>query len=110
MHDLNTTTRIELSNRPGQFAVLCEAGAAFLAANDIRSLFICLDGARRYGYVSHYSPNRKGQMDTLARGLLGAGKGEQVRYRDGNVLNLRLNNLKIVRTYSANRRTQGGVA
>ena len=97
MRDLNKTTRIQLSNRPGQFAILCEAGAAFIAANDVCSLFICMDGARLYGYVCHYSRSRAGQMDTLARGLTGAGKGDVVRYRDGDPLNLRLSNLHLVR-------------
>jgi len=111
MTDLNKTTRIPLSNRPGQFATLCKAGAAFIAANNIRTLFMCMDGARLYEYVCHYNPARTGQMDTLARGIVGAQKGDVVRYRDGNVLNLRLDNLHLIKRPKATKRqAEGGAA
>jgi hypothetical protein len=49
-------------------------------------------------------------MDALARGLLGAGKGEMVRYHDGNPLNLRLNNLRLVSRRRVHTMTNGGAA
>lgn len=48
-------------------------------------------------YVRAYLANPVGRAVTVARVLLGAGDGECVRYLDGNPLNVRRANLRLVR-------------
>jgi len=72
------------------------------------------DGSGQYGYVSFYDPWSAGEMATLARLLVGAGRGQRVRYRDGDRTNLRLSNLRIERGaakgVTPNARVMGGAA
>ena len=89
--------RIPLSNRPGRNATVCKEGLAIIEANDIKSVFMSADGSRKYDYVSFYDPWAAGEMATLARLLVGAGRGQRVRYRDGDRTNLRLSNLHVER-------------
>jgi hypothetical protein len=94
-----TTTTRRLSNDP-RLVSLCPVGEASLAARDDPSLFISWDGARRHGYVSFADLDVAGEMATLARYIAGAAKGQRVRYRDGDVTNLRLDNLRLERGYA----------
>ena len=93
-----TTTR-RLSNDP-RLVSLCPVGEAILAARNNPSLFISWDGGKRYGYVSFTDLNVAGEMATLARAIAGAGKGQRVRSKDGDVTNLRLDNLRLERGYA----------
>ena len=83
------TTTHRLSNDPRTVSV-CPVGEAFLASRRQPSLFISWDGAKRHGYVSFADPAVAGESATLARYIVGAGRGQRVRYKDGDVTNLRL--------------------
>lgn len=50
-------------------------------------------GKRAFGYVR---AGYRGEFRTVARLVVQAGKGEHVRYRDGNPFNLRHENLEVV--------------
>lgn len=88
------TTR-PITNAPAQVAILCPAGVAFLDSLPPRSIFFSSDGARRYRYLSIYDPTVAGEMRTLARCIAQAGPGRRVKYRNGDVTDLRLSNLMI---------------
>lgn len=92
-----TVFRIPLSNRPGHYATVCKEGMAIIEASDIKSVFMSADGSRKYEYPSVYNPHVAGEMATLARLFVGAGRGQRVRYLDGDRTNLRLSNLRIER-------------
>lgn len=109
-----TVYRIPLSNRPGRYATVCEEGLAIIEANAIKSIFMSADGSRKYDYVSFYDPGSAGEMATLARLFVGAGRGQRVRYQDGDRTNLRLSNLRVERGAAKgttpNHRLLGGAA
>lgn len=90
-----TITTRPITNAPGQLATLCPACVAFLARLPHRSIFFSSDGARRHRYLSIYDPAVAGEMRTLARCIAEARKGERVRYRNGDVTDLRLSNLMV---------------
>lgn len=92
-----TVYRIPLSNRPGRYATVCKEGLAIIEASLIKSVFMGVDGSGKYEYPSVYSPRVAGEMETLARILVGAGRGQRVRYYDGDRTNLRLSNLRVER-------------
>ncbi len=64
-----------------------------------------LNTARGNGYVSVHDPDHLGQKQGVARLIALAGRGEAVRYRDGNRLNLRADNLYLSHGPSANGKT-----
>ena len=109
-----TVFRVPLSNRAGLHATVCQDGLDIIQSKDIRSLFMSTDGSGQYAYVSFYDPWSAGEMATLARLLVGAGRGQRVRYRDGDRTNLRLSNLRIERGaakgVTPNARVMGGAA
>jgi hypothetical protein len=94
---MTTITTRPITNMPSKFVTLCPAGDAYLAGLPPRSLFMSWDGSRRHGYVSIYEPMVAGEMQTLARRIAGARKGERVRYRNRDVTDLRLSNLMVER-------------
>ena len=55
-----------------------------------------LNGSPRGQYVRCHLPNRSDGLVSVARLIIEAGRGHQVKYRDGNRLNLRKGNLYIV--------------
>lgn len=56
------------------------------------------------GYVIASERNAKGRQVTVSRCILGAGPGQTVRFRDGDKLNLRRENLVLIEGGSALRR------
>jgi hypothetical protein len=94
----DTTTR-RLSNDPRTVS-LCPVGEAFLASRRHPSLFIRWDGLKHHGYVSFADLAVAGESATLARYIVGAGRGQRVRHKDGDVTNLRLDNLRLERGYA----------
>jgi hypothetical protein len=91
----DTTTR-RLSNDP-RIVALCPVGEALLQSLGEPSLYISRDGSRQYGYVSFANLDVAGETATLARSIAGAGRGQCTRYNDGDVTNLRLDNLRLER-------------
>lgn len=87
-----TTTR-PITNMPGKFVTLCPDGEAYLAKLQPRALFRSWDGPKRYWYVYIYDPSVAGEMRSLARCIANAEKGQRVKYRNGDVTDLRLSNL-----------------
>lgn len=85
--------RLPITNRPGQFVTLCQAGHARALELGVGAIYISMDGAGRYGYPTWSDMSAPGEAATLARALVNAGKGQRVRYRDRDVTNLRLSNL-----------------
>lgn len=106
--------RIQLA-KPGQFAILFAQDLERLIANRVPlNWYVNLDGKRTYGHVKVAIVGDN--VRTVARLIAGAGKGEQVHYRDGNRLNLCRSNLVVVdggsarfdaRTLLARQRGQG---
>lgn len=93
----NTVYHRPITNRPGQFAVFCREGEARLRELGVGAIYMSMDGARKYGYVTWTDMTAPGEAATLARALANAPKGQCVRYRDGDVTNLRLSNLYLTR-------------
>jgi len=55
------------------------------------------DNGSGYGYVRTYSGAVAGKLTSIARLIVNAGRGKVVKYRDGDRLNLRRDNLWIAR-------------
>lgn len=64
-----------------------------------------LNTARCCSYVSAYDPDHLGKNQTVARRLIDAPKGRIVKYRDGDRLNLRRDNLYLTEGASAKGKT-----
>jgi len=94
---IEAITSLPITNRPGQSVTLCGAGYAHCRRLRIGALYMSMDGAGKYGYVTFTDMSAPGEAATLARALAGAGRGQRVRYHDRDVTNLRLSNLYIER-------------
>lgn len=83
--------RVPLAKR-GQFATLFAEDLSRLEGGRIPlNWYINLNGGRTHGQVKVAIPGDN--VRAVARLITGAGKGEQVFYKDGNRLNLRRDNL-----------------
>lgn len=91
------TFRLPLSNRPGRYVTFCQAGRDLLIKRGVGNIFMNNAGCPRYSYVYCYNHDVAGQIEAVARVLMGAGRGQCVRYHDGDVTNLRLANLHLTR-------------
>lgn len=99
------TTEVSLANWPlpvvldrPDFEALMRAGVPLLwTFNPSRH------GGRAYVRAGH--SETPGNLVILARVIMEAGAGEMVRYRDGNTLNLRRENLRLVKASHAKRGT-----
>lgn len=81
--------------KAGMYAVLFAGDVARLEANGVPlNWFFNLNGQRTFGHVKVAVPGDN--VRAVARLITGAGKGQQVHYRDGNRLNLRRGNLVVV--------------
>lgn len=81
--------------KAGMYAILFAGDLARLEANGIPlNWFFNLNGRRTFGHVKVAIPDDN--VRAVARLITGAGKGQQVHYRDGNRLNLRRGNLVVV--------------
>jgi hypothetical protein len=89
--------RVELTNAPGQQAVVdADDFAALVAQGYSRSWYVNRSGTGQT-YVRLSSRKWLGNNETVARLIVGAGKGQVVKYRDGDPLNLRRRNLVLKR-------------
>jgi len=84
---------IELTNRPGIYAVMDLADFRdWQTAGRSTSFFAYSNGQGRE-YVGYPDPSRSGSYSSVARTLLGPGHKKTARHRDSNWLNLRRANL-----------------
>lgn len=93
--DGSRVTLVEISNRRGAFARFDADDWDELFAERRPSLM--LHGAKNTFYVRTACPGVVGGVDTVARLLTGAGRGEVVKHADGDRLNLRRANLRLCR-------------
>ena len=93
----NAVYQRPITNRPGQFVTFCAEGEARLRELGVGAIYMSMDGARKYGYLTWSDMTAPGEAATLARALTNAGRGQRVRYRDGDVINLRLSNLYLTK-------------
>lgn len=78
----------------GEIATLWRATYDWLVGNGV-SLAWCLNGPSPHRYVAAPNYRASGCRVTIARVIAGAGRGQRVRYSDGDRLNLRCGNLVI---------------
>lgn len=97
--------RVPITNRPGVYAKV-DRGAfdRFAASGRSLSWFLNENGRGSF-YVRFSAPEFVGQVETVARVLIGAGRGEQVEYVNGDRLDLRRENLRIGRSGKARGQT-----
>lgn len=89
--------RVPLSNRPDTFATLDKAGYDLLVARGVDFLILStVTGGN--SYVQAQRPGSLHRWDTVARLITGAGKGQLVRYANGDRLDLRHSNLHLHQT------------
>ena len=89
-----------------------EGRTAEIRADDLSELerqgvsrFWYFKTANGNGYVNAHDPDHLGGNRTIARLLTNAGKGQSVKYRDGNRLNLRRSNFYLVESGNARGQT-----
>lgn len=88
--------KIALTNRPGRFVTMdLEDWTEWLAEGRTVRLYATGNGTGRE-YPAFADPSYRGGNATVARALLGLGKGRVVRFADGDTTNLRRNNLATV--------------
>jgi len=88
----NIVVRIPLANGGG--AIVSKEAFDKLKADGVSlSWTFNYNGQRTSGYVRTCCPAATGSLITLSRLITGAGRGEVVRYRDGNNRNLLESNL-----------------
>lgn len=85
--------RVELANRPGVFATLDADDFDRMVAEGIKPRWVLNEAYPGFFYVRCYQPNVAGGLGVVARHVLQAGKGRQVKYRSGDKLDLRKRNL-----------------
>lgn len=100
--DFPGTVRVELTNRPGQFALIDRADFEQWTAEG-RSTRWLLNGAGGYEYVRVHDPEWAGGLVSVARLLLRAKDGRIVKYANGDRLDLRRSNLWMTDGYAPGR-------
>lgn len=95
---------VPIGKREGRAA---EIHAADLQELDRQGVSRCwyFKTASGRGYVNAHDPDHLGGNRTIARLITGAGRGQSVKYRDGNRLNLRRSNLCLVESGNARGQT-----
>jgi hypothetical protein len=89
---------VALANTDQRAAMYADDYHRWLAAGFSRHWsFISTGGRFRYVLANARSPTNSTRTLTVARWIAEAGKGEQVRYADGDRLNLRTENLILVK-------------
>jgi hypothetical protein len=88
--------RVELRNRPGVFAVVDEADFDRLITEGIRPIWVLNEACPGFFYVRCYQLDVAGGLGLVARHVMQAGVGEQVKYRSTDRLDLRRRNLMVV--------------
>lgn len=102
--DGSPIVRVELSNRPGQFAVFDAADwESWLTAERSPVIFMSGNGRGRE-YVCYAAPGTRGLLAPVARVLLGLQNGRLIRFADGVTTNLRRTNLLTIAGKSGGRK------
>lgn len=89
--------RVELVNRRGVFATVDEADFNRLLDAGFSPRWCLNESAPGFFYVRCYQGGVAGKLGVVARLVAEAGRGRQIKYRNGNTLDLRSRNLLTAR-------------
>lgn len=91
--DGEAVVRVELANMRGTFVTLDEPDFDRIVDSGIAPRWVLNEAFPGFYYVRCYQPDVAGKLGLVARHVLEAGRGQVVKYRDGDRLNLRRSNL-----------------